>query len=126
LKSSNTSSTSKISRTTKSKGDIAEKSAISFLQNLGFEIVEQNFYAKKLGEIDIIAIKDEVYRFIEVKSSSKIDDFEPIYNITPSKIRKVINSAQYYMKLKKLNVAYCIDAVIVKDRECELLENITF
>ena len=82
-----------------------------------------------MGEIDIIAIKDDVYRFVEVKSSQKSEDendYDPIYNITPSKVRKVINSCEYYMKVKNLDVAYCIDAVIVKNGDCELLENITF
>ena len=118
----------KLSNNTKTKGNIAEKLACRYLSNLGFKIIEQNYYAKKLGEIDIIAIKDDVYRFIEVKSSSKDTqyEYEPIYNITPAKIRKVINSAQFYLKEKNLDVSFCIDAVIVKNKECELIENITF
>mgnify|MGYP005610745207 CR=1 FL=1 len=51
------------------KGNFAEKRAISFLKDLDFEIIEQNFYAKKLGEIDIIAKKGEIYHFCEVKSA---------------------------------------------------------
>ncbi len=39
------------------KGDFAEKRAISFLIDLNYIIVETNFYAKKLGEIDIVAKK---------------------------------------------------------------------
>ena len=45
----------------KEKGEFAEKRAISFLEDLNFEIVEKNFYAKKLGEIDIIAKKNSIY-----------------------------------------------------------------
>ena len=45
------------------KGDFAEKKAISFLEELGFKIIEKNFYAKKLGEIDIIALKNNIYHF---------------------------------------------------------------
>ncbi len=39
------------------KGNIAEKIVVSFLEKRNFNIIETNFYAKKLGEIDIIAKK---------------------------------------------------------------------
>ena len=50
------------------KGNFAEKRAISFLEDSGFKIIETNFHAKKLGEIDIVAFKNDVYHFCEVKS----------------------------------------------------------
>lgn len=107
----------------KQKGDFAEKRAISFLQDRNYKILEQNFYAKKLGEIDIIASKDDVYHFYEVKSAT---DYETaINNITKSKLSKVKRSVDYYIQTKKLDVAYCIDAIIVTDEEIELIENIT-
>jgi len=107
----------------KQKGDFAEKKAISFLEDLNYKILEQNFYAKKLGEIDIIASKNDVYHFCEVKSAS---DYEiAVNNITPSKLSKIKRSVDYYLQIKKLNVAYCIDAIIVTDEQIELLENIT-
>ena len=66
------------------KGNFAEKRAISFLKDLDFEIIEQNFYAKKLGEIDIIAKKGEIYHFCEVKSAN---DYETaISNINRQKL----------------------------------------
>jgi len=104
-------------------GNKSEDLAVDFLQDRGFAIVERNFYASKLGEIDIIAKKGEVLHFIEVKSSRK--DFEPIYNITPGKLKKLIKSANYYLKQKKLNFAWCIDALIIKNGKIELIENIT-
>lgn len=108
---------------TKQKGQVAEDKASSYLCNLDFEIVEKNFYAKKLGEIDIICKKDSVYHFVEVKSST---DYESaINNITASKISKLKRSIEYYLQSKKLNVAYCIDVIIVIDDEIELIPNIT-
>ena len=105
------------------KGNFAEKRAISFLQDLNFEIVEKNFYAKKLGEIDIIATKNSVYHFCEVKSAP---DYETaINNLTASKLSKIKRSVDYYLQTKKLDVAFCIDAIIVTDEKINLLENIT-
>ena len=102
------------------KGKLAENKAIKFLKKRGFKIIKQNFYFKG-GEIDIIATKDDVIHFIEVKSGK---NFEPIYNITPSKIQKIIKGAYIYLNQNRLNLAFCIDAIIIKD-EIEFIENIT-
>ena len=106
-------------------GDQSEELASEFLQRDGFRIMDRNFYAKKMGEIDIIAIKNQTIHFIEVKSSSN-NNYEPIYNITPRKLQKIIKSSQYYLKQKKLtNLAFCIDALIIKNGEIDMIENIT-
>lgn len=105
------------------KGEIAEKRAISFLEDLNFKIIEINFYAKKLGEIDIIAKKNQTYHFIEVKSA--LDYETAINNITKSKLSKIKRSINYYIQIKNLDIAYCIDAVIITDENVELIENIT-
>ncbi|WP_122893961.1 YraN family protein [Arcobacter peruensis] len=107
----------------KKKGDEAEEKAKSFLQDLKYEIIEQNFYAKKLGEIDIIAKKDDVYFFCEVKSAN---DYEvAVNNITPSKLSKIKRSLDYYLQIKKLDVAYCMHVIIVTPSSIDLLENVT-
>ncbi len=105
------------------KGDFAEKKAISFLQDLNFQIIEQNFYAKKLGEIDIIATKNSVYHFCEVKSA--LDYETAINNITKSKLSKIKRSVDYYLQTKKLDVAFCIDAIIVTDESIDFIENLS-
>ncbi len=107
----------------RSFGKYNEDRAIDFLQSSGFTIVDRNFHASRLGEIDIIAKKGSILHFIEVKSSR--GNFEPIYNITPSKLNKIIKSVYYYMNKKRLNYAFCIDALIIKGDNIELIENIT-
>ena len=108
----------------RSKGNIAENKACEFLNSQAYKIIEQNFYAKKLGEIDIIASKEDIYHFIEVKSA---EDYEiAVNNITKSKLSKLKRSVDYYLQIKKLNVSFCIDAIIVVENDIEFLENITF
>lgn len=104
-------------------GNKNEELAISFLEAEGFRIVERNYYARKLGEIDIVAMYDGVLHFIEVKSAQA--DFDPIYNFTPTKQRRVINSAYYYMKEKNLDRVFSIDLMVVRWGEVEFLENVT-
>jgi putative endonuclease len=108
---------------TKEVGDLNEKRAVEYIENLGFRIVEQNYYARKLGEIDIIAIQDDVWHFIEVKSAQA--DFDPIYNFTPAKLRRVINSTHYYMKEKNLDIVFCIAVSVIRGGDIELIENVT-
>lgn len=104
-------------------GDESESLATRFLEQEGFLILERNYFARKLGEIDIIAQKEDVLHFIEVKSGKA--DFDPIYNLTPSKLHKVVNSSHHYMKCKRLDMVFSIDALIIRHDEVEFIENVT-
>ncbi len=102
-------------------GKDSESVAVRHLKKNGYKILEQN-YRNQLGEIDIIATQHDVIHFVEVKSGTT---FEPIYNITPSKLSKIIKTANIYLKSHKLSQAFCIDACIVKGKDVEHLENLT-
>lgn len=104
------------------KGNLAEDKACRFLDEKGFMIVERNFYSR-FGEIDIIALKDEVLHFIEVKSG--LDYESAIQNITPSKLNKFIKTVNVYIKKNSLDVDFVIDAVVVTPKSVTLVENIT-
>jgi len=105
-------------------GDESENLATVFLEQEGYIILERNYFARKLGEIDIIAQRDDTLHFIEVKSS-RSDSFDPIYNISPAKLRKVINATHYYLKTKHLDMPFSIDALIIRMDEVEFIENVT-
>jgi len=106
----------------RAKGNIAEEKAVLFLQERGYLIVERNFYSR-FGEIDVIASRDEALHFVEVKSG---EDYEKaIQNITPSKLSKLIKTADIYMKKNSLDVDYMFDAVVVTPSEIEMVQNIT-
>ena len=94
---------------------------MTWLKREGYTVIDQNASAKT-GEIDIIATKEGVYHFIEVKSGK---GFDPVYNLTPAKLSKVIRTAQGYLQKKRIDAAFCIDAAIVRDGEIEFLENVT-
>lgn len=104
------------------KGDIAEEKAIKFLCEIGFNIVERNFYSR-FGEIDIIAIQNEIIHFIEVKSG--LDYESAVQNITKTKISRLIKTAHIYMKKNSLDVNFVFDAVIITPKKIDFLENIT-
>ncbi len=106
----------------RAKGNVAEERAADFLIEKGFCIVERNFYSR-FGEIDIIASKDNALHFVEVKSG---EDYElAIQNITPTKLSRIIKTANVYMKKNAYDGDFCLDAIIVTSNCIELVENIT-
>ena len=105
------------------KGKRAEERICKYLTNLGFEIVDRNF-TSKFGEIDIIAKKDGVIHFIEVKSG-KNPVINPIYNITSKKLSKIKKTLLFYLQKNKITSPFCIDAAIINGENIEFLENIT-
>ena len=106
----------------RAKGNLAEEKACDFLRTQSYTVIEQNFYSR-FGEIDIIATKDGVLHFIEVKSG--LDYESAISNITPSKLKKIIRTLQVYIKKNGFDGDYTIDAVIVTPKSIEMLESIT-
>lgn len=106
------------------KGNLAELKAVEYLKEKNFDIIETNYYARKFGEIDIIALKNDVYHFCEVKSAK---DYETaILNITNSKLTKIKKSLEYYLKVKNIDKPFCIDAIIISENDIDFLENISF
>ena len=94
---------------TTQKGKEAESFACEYLKNQNFEILKQNFFTP-FGEIDIIAKKEGVLYFIEVKSGI---GFEPVFNITKTKLMRLIKSIEVYLKAEKNKDSYCLSAIIL-------------
>jgi len=107
---------------TKAKGNIAEERGCEFLRSRGCRIIDRNVY-NRFGEIDIIALKENVLRFVEVKSAQSYE--QAVNNITPSKLQKLNRTIQTYLQKKKFSLDYCVDALIVTDDGIEWIENIT-
>src|SRR3989338_2475584 len=82
-------------------GFLAENLAARYLEKKGYVILELN-YRKPWGEIDIIASKEGILVFVEVKANRKIiAGFEPELRATSSKIVKVVRTARTYLAAKK-------------------------
>lgn len=97
-------------------GARGEEIAVKFLADKGFRIIERN-YSTKFGEIDLIAAKDNVLRFVEVKL--KEGDFfgTPEEMIGTDKLGRVQRMAEYYLmdkpEMAKKYESYSIDAVCI-------------
>ena len=78
-------------------GKKGEDLIANYLTQRGFSIVDRN-YARRMGEIDLIARKKDLLIFIEVKMRTAApSDFDLSEVITPSKQRKIISVAKEYI-----------------------------
>ena len=122
---------------------MGEKMAKMFLVKHGYEIIELN-YTVKMGEIDIVAKKADIWHFVEVKSvtreiyTEKGDflmftdktPYRPEENMHPKKIEKFGRSVEHYLMNNNLEVEHQIDLALVyidqekKIGKVKLLENI--
>lgn len=77
-------------------GKSGEKTAAKFLRKKGYNIAGTN-YRCRFGEIDIIAEKDGVMVFVEVKARSSAKFGLGYEAVTADKQAKLIKTAQHYM-----------------------------
>lgn len=93
---------------TREKGRIGEQIACIYLEKHGYFVIQRN-YLKKYGEIDIIALKDGVVNFFEVKSvidKGNSKGYRSEDNVHELKLRKLRRVIQSYLDSKH----YGIDA----------------
>jgi putative endonuclease len=77
-------------------GRRGEDAAAEYLEAEGYRILERN-YRTRLGEIDIIAEKDQILAFVEVKTQES-DAFGPPETwVDIRKQRKIIQTASWYI-----------------------------
>lgn len=89
--------------TTREKGDKGEDIACFYLKKHGFLVQERN-YLRKWGEIDIIAVKDGILHFIEVKSvfvKGSAMGYRPEENVHDLKQKKLRRVIQTYLNESK-------------------------
>ena len=83
-------------------GNIGEIKSCEYLESAGYLILEKNFRCA-FGEIDIIARREDVICFVEVKTRASSSYGEPLESVNPLKTARIRNTASYYLGLKNLN-----------------------
>ncbi len=102
-------------------GDFGEKIACFYIKNKGYRILEKNFKKKlnqdiNFGEIDIIAEKNNIIRFIEVKTLTNNNNISPEQRVDFAKQRKLKKLAQIWLNQNKIsfNAKSQIDIISVR------------
>jgi putative endonuclease len=94
-------------------GQQGENQVSRWLERNGYEILQRN-YRVRTGEIDIIARKQEVIAFIEVKYRS--DHYFSLSEvITPTKQKRIIRAAHFFIaQHPNLLCSYRFDVALVE------------
>ena len=98
------------------KGKLGEQIARDYLIKKGYRIIRQNFQTR-FGELGIVAGKDNLLIFIEVKLKVEADFGRPEEMITQKKLRQVKNTAEMFLMQEKTYLSnfkqYRIDAICI-------------
>jgi putative endonuclease len=110
---------------TKAKGRKGEDIACLFLVKRGFTVLERNYW-KPWGEIDVIAERDNLLHFVEVKavtvSGSEVNDrHRPEENLHRRKLQRLYRTIVTYLAEKKVpeKTLWQIDGILVELKETE-------
>lgn len=96
------------------KGQQGEELVATYLRNQGYTILKQNF-RKRYGEVDIIAQKNDVIAFVEVKwrRNPLID---PAEIIGTTKQRKIITVAKLFLcQHTNIEATYRFDVALIEE-----------
>ena len=107
----------------KKLGNIGEALAFNYLVKHKYKILETNFSCV-LGEIDLIAKKDDIYVFIEVKCRTTTKFGLPREAVTLYKQNKIKNVAKFYLqKVKGFDKVCRFDVIEVLDNKINHIIN---
>ena len=86
--------------------------AVDLLLTKGYKILETNWRLGK-NEIDIIAREKDFIVIVEVKTRVSNYFAEPEMAVTRDKQHKLINAANAYVRLKRLNIEVRFDIISI-------------
>lgn len=87
-------------------GKQGEDIAVQYLLHNGFNVIERNFRAGRLGEIDIVASEAEYICFVEVKTRTGKSFGLPSEAVNSRKQSKIRSLAWIYLKQHGLQEHY--------------------
>lgn len=95
-------------------GLAGEAAAASFLEGLGYRIVEHGWRCRA-GEIDLVAEDGDVLVFVEVKARGGEGFGTPAESVTPSKRRRLARLAAWFLAERNAHERRCrFDVVEVR------------
>lgn len=80
----------------KETGALGEQAAADYLLEKGYELLARNWHCR-WGELDLVARKEEILAFVEVKTRKPGAMVSPLEAVNRTKRRKLIRSAQAYL-----------------------------
>lgn len=125
-------------------GNLGEEITAKYLKSKGYVVLSRN-YLKSFGELDIVASKEGIIHFIEVKSVSReiveqnvthekgtrvTEDWNPAERVDKWKLKRLERAIHSYLLEFKLEMGWQIDVALVyideanKKARVEMLESV--
>ena len=106
-------------------GQKGEDMAAEYLQQEGYCVLERNWKNQGRKELDIIATKDDVVVFVEVKTRRVGSATAPLSAVNARKQHRICLAADSYIKANRIDFRCRFDIIgIVYDDEESRLEHI--
>ena len=94
-------------------GSEAEEAAVAYLAQAGYKIRARNYFCR-YGELDVVAEKDDLLCFVEVRMRSSAAWGDPSHTVMSSKQHRVVKSAMRYMFQERIrNRAVRFDVISI-------------
>ena len=109
----------------KELGKSGEEAAVRFLKEKGYLIKELNYRFGK-GELDIIALDGDITVFVEVKSRQNLEMGDPVYGVTPDKVKQIKHIAELYLydkDIEEIDCRFDVVAVLFQEGQEPLIEH---
>lgn len=105
-------------------GNENEIKAVEHLKKAGYKILERNYYCP-IGEIDIIARKNEYLIFVEVKYRISDKRGTPGEAIDYRKQKRICKVADYYLLTHgyTMDTSCRFDVVLILQNDVSIIEN---
>lgn len=102
-------------------GRLAEDAAATYLRGKGFEVIGQN-WRTRWCEIDLIASKDSLIYFVEVKYRRSTDWGSGLEYITPKKLQQMDVAARFWVASHNGIGDYRLSAIELTDDPPQVTE----
>jgi len=99
-------------RDARARGEAIERLAAAWLAAHGLVLVAVNQHAKG-GELDLVMRDGETLVFVEVRHRADSRHGHPLETVTPSKQRRLIRAARFYLHRNRLSCPCRFDVLAV-------------
>jgi len=94
-------------------GRLGQQIAVKFLKSKDFRIIAENIYFR-VGEIDILAEKEDVLSFIEVKTRTNLKFGYPEEGVTDQKREHLESAIDLYVVENNINQECVLEIISVR------------
>lgn len=111
-------------QTSKKSWDNGEVIAIKYLKNKDYIIIDSNFKFSQIWEIDLIAKKENIYVFVEVKYRKNSNYWTWEESISKNKKRKLLKTIHYYCMINNIdleNIRFDIISILKEEKSYKLM-----